>query len=215
MKFVNGGVLTRLVGASVVLAGGVAAIAPQAAWASTVTTTEKGNVSCQVGSFGTYTLPLTVKNTYNNSEAKGASESESAKASVVIPETLNEAEYAAGYRSFDGTVPTVWVDNNKATPSPYNAGSNNNITIPLAQIPSSGTSKLKFKVPDLGPFTFTKKKGTDQTVAGDASNGFAVADVNLYTTTDGSGSATPITATCAVPTSSSNGPFVIATINLT
>jgi hypothetical protein len=212
MQFLSGRGLKAVVGASVVIAG---SFAPQAAWASTVTTTEKGTTSCQVGSFGTYNLALTTKTTYNNSETKGASESASNKSSVVIPETLNEAEYAAGYRSYNGQVTHAWIDNNKATPSPYDAASNNNIPIADTTIPSSGTSKLKFKIPNAGPFTFTKKKGTDQAVAGDPTNGFATADVNLYTTTDETGTPTPITATCAIPTSSSNGPFIIATINLT
>jgi hypothetical protein len=215
MKYLNGRMLRHAACASVVLSGTVVALAPQAAFASTVTTLEKGTDSCTIGAFGTYTLALKTKTTYNNTVAAGSSETGSEKASVTLPAALNSAVYAAGFRSYNGQITQALVDDNDATPSPYDAASNNTILIANTTIINNQSSKLKFKVADLGPLTATSP-GTDKAVAGDAgSNDFATSTVDLYTTTNETGPATAITATCVVPVANGGGPFVGATITVT
>ena len=233
MKYMNGRMLRSVVCAAVVLSGTFAAIAPQAVSAATAgrqnpescvtsgvnsCTKTTGSVSCTVGSFGTFTLVLKTKATYVNTIAHGSSESAKAVAKVTIPSSLNTLEWAAGYRSYKGSVSQALIDNNDATPSPYNAASNNTITIAPTNLPNGGStsSTLKFTITNTGPFTFTSA-GTDKVVAGDSgSNSFATATVDLYKKANEGGTATPITATCTTPYIGSVGtPFVLATITVT
>jgi hypothetical protein len=188
-----------------------------------VTTTEKGTVSCTV--LGTaYTLPFKTKTTYNNSIAAGSSETASSKDAVTIIGSLNYALYSAGFRSYTGNVSGsgdfVYIDSTDGTPSPYNASTNNTISIAPTNIPvpSSGTdtsSKLKFKIAQLGPIT-VGSPGTNREIVGDAVSGdFASTSMSLYTETNEMGSATPIAVPCGVPTATGGGQFVAATITVT
>jgi hypothetical protein len=215
MKYLKGGVLRRVACASLVLSGTAAVLVPSAASATTVTTVTKGTVSCTVGAFGTYTLALKTKATYNNTMVHGTSQTATAGATIKIPAALNSAEYAAGFRSYNGSVTQALIDDNDATPSPYDAASNNTITIANTTIVNNAVSKLKFKIPHVGPLTATAA-GTDQAVAGDTGSGnFATATVDLYTTSNETGPATAITATCVVPVGNPSGPFVVGTITVT
>jgi len=223
MKYLSRARLGSFVCASVVIGGAVAAVAPQAAYAATVTTTEKGTVSCTV--LGTaYTLPLKTKTTYNNSVVTGHTATASNKTNVTVIGALNYAEYSAGFRSYNGNLNAsgdyAYIDSTDGTPSPYNASSNNTITIAPTNIPvpSGGTdtsSKLKFKIASLGPIT-AGAPGTSKEIAGDAASGdFALATVNLYTQVNEGGSPTTISVPCGVPTATGGGQFIAATIKVT
>ena len=218
MKYLHGARLRRVACATVVLGSTLAVLAPQAANATVVTTTEKGTTACTIPGLFSGNLALKTKTTYDNGPiAVGASESASVKASVTVPEALNQAAWnTLDARSYKGTVTHSWVDNNLATPSPYDATSNNTIVIAPTNLPTGGnaSSKLKFKIPNGGPFTATGS-GTDNAVAGDPTNGFATANVTYYSKANEGGHViTTLTATCNTPVATGSGPFVIATITI-
>jgi hypothetical protein len=214
MKYPSRVILGRVACASLVLAGTVAGFEPRAAWAATATTTEKGTVSCTIGSFGTYTLAFKTKTTYDNTATAGSSASGSTKAAMTLPAALNSAMYAAGFRSYNGSATQFLFDSSDATPSPYNAASDNTIAVGDTTIVNNASSKIKFKIADLGPFTFTNT-GTDAISAGNPSaNQFATATVDLYTTTNETGTPISVTATCVVPNATGGGTFVAGTVTV-
>jgi len=218
MKYLHGARLRRVACATVVLSSALAVLAPQAAHAGAYTTKESGTTACTIPGLFSGNLKLVTKATYGTTLAAGSSESAVVKAKVVVPEALNQAAWnTLGARSYKGTVTHSWVDNNDATPSPYDAVSNNTLLIPVTNLPAGGnaTSNLKFTIANGGPFTATAP-GTDQAVAGDPTNGFATANVSYYSGTNGSGTLlTTLTATCVTPTATGGGAFVVATITVT
>ncbi len=218
MKYLHGARLRRVACATVVLGSTLAALAPQTASATVVTTKEKGTTDCTIPGLFSGNLKLVTKATYDNGPITvGTSESAKVVAKVVVPEALNQAAWNTLHaRSYKGTVQHSWLDNNLATPSPYDATSNNTILIAPTNLPSGGnaTSTLKFTILNGGPFT-TTGTGTDQAVAGDPTNGFATASVTYYAGANETGGViTTLTATCQTPVASPSGPIVVGTITI-